>query len=58
MNTDCNYKDYEALISDGKIQYDDNVGNAMTRCHEAVPSMYVWIVLFRQLPYISNGCCA
>ena len=37
MNTDFNYKDYKALISDGKIQYDDNVDNAMTRCHEAVP---------------------
>ena len=37
MNTDFNYKGYEALISDSKIQYDDNVDNPMTRCHEAVP---------------------
>ena len=37
MNTDFNYKDYKALSSEGKIQYDDNVDNAMTRCHQAVP---------------------
>ena len=38
VNTDFNYKDYKAFISEGKIQYNDNVDdNAMTRCHEAVP---------------------